>query len=170
MNEQTDIKTANPETDNSSGRYLQTMVSVQKFHLITYGCGDKFDIKLFKPIKNRMHTKPEGGLWGSPVDCEYGWRQWCEDEGYGDLSSKFKTNCIGNTLIINHLIDLNNFIWQKNDYCNDFPDYEKMLKSGVDIIYLTESGQRETRFSNPGLYGYDCESVLIMNPACILTR
>ena len=26
MNEQTDIKTANPETDNSSGRYLQTMV------------------------------------------------------------------------------------------------------------------------------------------------
>ena len=48
------------------------------------------------------------------------------------------------------------------------PDYEAMITDGVDAIYLTERGQRETSYSVPAnLYGYDCESVLVMNPDCI---
>lgn len=46
-----------------------------------------------------------------------------------------------------------------------YPDFEAMIRSGIDAIWLTPKGERETRFSHPkNLYGWDCESVLIMNP------
>jgi hypothetical protein len=38
-----------------------------------------------------------------------------------------------------------------------------------DAIWLTENGQRETRYGEPSLYGCGCESVLIMNPLGVLT-
>lgn len=41
-------------------------------------------------------------------------------------------------------------------------DFESIAKD-YDAIKLTESGERETRFSVPSLYGWDIESMLIMN-------
>jgi hypothetical protein len=44
---------------------------------IHYGAS-KFDLDKFVPVKNADFgwTKPDcGGLWGSPVDSEYGWKQ-----------------------------------------------------------------------------------------------
>ena len=46
-----------------------------------------------------------------------------------------------------------------------YVDFERMLVDGVDAIFLTEHGQWETRWSNPRhLYGWDVESLLVMNP------
>jgi len=143
---------------------LERLVSVRNFHLVTYGCGGSFRKEAFVPIKNRTHTKPEGGLWASPVACAYGWREWCEAEEWGDLESRFETEFTGRTFVIDSLRDLDGFIWQKDSYGIGYPDYEAMLRLGVDGIYLTEQGQRETRFTHPGLYWYDCECVLVMNP------
>ena len=36
---------------------------------IHYGC-TSFDKLKFQEIK--------GGLWASPIDAEYGWKDWCE--------------------------------------------------------------------------------------------
>ena len=51
-----------------------------------------------------------------------------------------------------------------------YPDFEKVSKM-FDAVYLTEEGQWKTRFSNNGctynLYGWDCESLLILNFDCI---
>ena len=44
-----------------------------------------------------------------------------------------------------------------------------MVNLGYDAIFLTEKGQHETRFSEPSLYGWDCECVLVMNPSGVLT-
>lgn len=53
----------------------QNQVLVKTLHLVVYGCGDLYDRKKFKPIKNRQHVKPEGGLWASPVNCSFGWNE-----------------------------------------------------------------------------------------------
>ena len=40
-----------------------------------------------------------------------------------------------------------------------FIDWEKVSKN-YDGVYLTEKGQMATRWSQPSLYGWDCESTL----------
>lgn len=46
-----------------------------------------------------------------------------------------------------------------------FPDFENMLKNGIDAIQLNLSdGNYELYFP---LYGWDCDSILIMNPDVI---
>lgn len=148
----------------------EILVSVRTMTLVTYGCGASFCKELFVPIKNRRHTKPEGGLWASPIGCSYGWKEWCEAESWGDLTESFETVYEGRTLVIDSLRDLSGFVWQEDRYGFGYPDYETMLRLGVDGIYLTDRGELETRFSTPGLYGYDCECVLVMNQKCIRAR
>jgi len=44
-----------------------------------------------------------------------------------------------------------------------FPDYEECA-TRYDAIHLTDRGQWATRMTHPkNLYGWDCESVLILN-------
>lgn len=149
-------------------------IVVKNFHLITYGNGNVYDASKWEKIKNREWRKPAGGLWASPVGCAYGWKQWCEAESYGNLETSFETDYTGNTLIIDSLSDLDNIIWQpQSKYVSSllkYPDFEAMVSAGVDGIYLTELGEKQTRYSEPGLYGWDCECVLVMNPACIKAR
>lgn len=142
--------------------------------LSVYGKGLRYLPEKFQAIRNRQHVKPFGGLWGSPVGSAYGWREWCQAEEWGDLSTCFTVEYTGNTLVIDRIADLAHLPWQ--DYPRDYgpydtgfswPDYEKLLSDGVDAVYLTERGQGETRFTDPGLYGYDCECVLVMNPNCL---
>ena len=137
-----------------------------KLKLITYGCGEKFSRRKFKSIRNRLHNKPEGGLWASPVDAEYGWREWCEAESWGNLSHSFTFEFEGNAYVIDSLKDAAAMPWRE-EYGFKFPDFEEMVRRGYDAIYLTERGQIATRFSKPSLYGWDCECVLVMNPDCI---
>ena len=60
---------------------------------ITYG----FKIDLNRIIKkldqrdigfNRFVNKPDFGLWGSPTDTSYGWKEWCID-------NDFRTDTLG---------------------------------------------------------------------------
>lgn len=143
------------------------VTTTMSFNLITYGLGDSFKKELFNPIKNKFHIKPKGGLWASPVGCQYGWKEWCESNDFGDISSHFETVYTGRTLVIDSLRDMNKIIWQPEKYTLRFPDYEAMLRNGIDAIYLTERGEEETRYDINNLYGYDCECVLVMNPKCI---
>lgn len=129
--------------------------------LITYGCGNSFELAKFKPVKNVNFVKPEGGLWASPFDSKYGWREWCMREGFGDLSSSFTFQYSGRTLVVDREDDLLLMTWTRRG----FPDFEAMVKRGIDAIYLTEKGEAETRLSVPyDLYSWDCECILIMNP------
>lgn len=132
--------------------------------LIHYG-SDKYEKDRFNTIKN--HTfghKPAGGLWTSPIDSKYGWKDWCKNEDFGDLSKSFKLDFKGDLLVIDSIADLNSLPWIS------VGSFSRILFQNLDCdaIYLTEKGEFETRHNQPrSLYGWDCESVLIMNPDSI---
>lgn len=153
---------------------LEDLVTVKRLELITYGCGDAFDADRFDPVKNCSYfVKPSGGLWASPVGSRYGWTEWCLDNDYGDFSTEFSATLVGRVLTINTLEDLIRLPeveppeWARRPFTRKYVDFEALLAMGVDAVHLTADGECETRFSEPSLYGWDCESVLVMNPACL---
>lgn len=139
-----------------------------KMNLISYGLGNAFDPFKFKWVKNREFIKPDGGLWASPVRAKYGWREWCRSESFGNLETSFKFSIDGNVFTIDSLFDALKMPWKSAYNIIEYPDFEEMMRRGVDAVYLTLNGERETRFSHPkSLYGWDCECVLVMNPNII---
>lgn len=136
--------------------------------LIVYG-KSSFNQEDFTPIKNDNWCKPRGGLWTSLINSKLGWKQWClsEDFEIDKLSTHFLISYTGNTLKIDSLEDAKKMIWEqhKQSYFTIIPDFEQMQKEGIDAIWLTPQGESETRFNSEySLYGWDCESVLVMNP------
>lgn len=146
--------------------------------LIHYG-DDRFRIGDFYPIKNHSFVKPMGGLWASPEDSQFGWKHWCEAEDFHTNrlkdSFRFTLDIKAKILTINSLKDLislptENLVdakgWTRISWGISL-DFEKIAKK-YDAIHLTCSGQYATRFSSPlSLYGWDCESVLILKPKYI---
>lgn len=143
---------------------------------ITYGLGE-YDKSEFQRIKNRNFIKPYGGLWSSPVNSDWGWKDWClsEDFNVEKLSNSFEFSLNDNAKIyvIDEFSDLG-FLVMGNKYRfvswwgdSIILDFEKLSKV-YDAILLTDKGQIDTRYTNPGLYGWDCESILVMNPDCIV--
>jgi hypothetical protein len=144
---------------------------METLSLVTYGKGTFFDKNKFQFIKNAPHwNKPSGGLWASPINSKYGWKDWCIIEEFGNLSSSFEFTITGNIFKIENIDDLNQLPLIVNDeiyykspsFYNTFIDFEAVVNSGIDAIWLTESAIRYKEF-----YGWDCESVLILNPSCI---
>ena len=139
----------------------------QKMKLVTYGLGNELDISKIRPIINDKFVKPQGGLWSSPINSNYGWVDWCKDENFGECETSFEFEIDANVLIINSLDDLKQLPMIKYKYGN-YLDFEEIIQQGYDAIFLTERGQQNTRMSTPNLYGWDCECVLVLNPNCIV--
>jgi len=141
-----------------------------KLELICYG-RTRFEINRFEAIKNREgFAKPKGGLWASPIDSNYGWRDWCFDNDFhvDRLDSYFTFQLCGNVFVIDGMHDALKLPWLGNDRFFRYPDFEHILNIGYDAVYLTLLGEEETRFGEPSFYGWDCESVLVMNPKAII--
>lgn len=143
-----------------------------KNEFITYGLG-KFDKSKFDSVKNDDFIKPIGGLWSCPVNSDWGWKDWCEYNGFKEerLSNwfKFKLDENSNVFVIDNPEDLNEMNEMANYvtlYGDVFPDFEK-LSGSFDGILLTDIGESCTRFTHPGLRGWDVESLLIFNPEVI---
>lgn len=130
------------------------------------------------PIKNRKDygRKPTGGLWTSPVKATEGWRWFCELEMPDRITHmfvKFNINKHARILKIDSLQDLMDTIdlykISCNDLFGDYIDYEKLSKD-YDAMWLTAEGQWRTRLTSPNLYGWDVETVFIMNPKILKNR
>lgn len=137
--------------------------------MITYGYTG-FELCRFREIRNGMnYVKPHGGLWSSPVESNWGWKDWCKAEEFNlpYLQSHFKFKYYGNILTIDSLDDLKVILYHQHDG-KDKIDFEFLMEKRVGAIHLTERGQHATHLSTPGLYGWDCESVLVMNPNYII--
>ena len=134
-----------------------------KLRLRHYG-NKHYSPKLFTTVCDvPFRNKPKGGLWTSPINSTYGWSEWCKDNGYDDLTSYFDLEFEGTVFEINSFKDMNNLPWiEINDMY--FVSFEQLMFMGYDAVYLTDKGQTETRLTHPkSLYGWDCETVLIMN-------
>lgn len=141
--------------------------------LIHYGSW-KYDLDKFNPIKNTTWVKPDGGLWSSPVDSKYGWKEWCIDENFRVKSLKqyfiLELNKNAKILTIETEDDLYSqlkWITYEKPF-GDAPNFEDLITQGFDAIHLTADGQWNTRLTHPrNLYGWDCETVLILNPLSV---
>lgn len=152
----------------------------------------KLNKKCFNNIKNRQEfIKPDGGLWTSPYMPKEkfysAWHEWCIKENYEiglsdnaiiiELKDDTLFYCIDSQQDLIDFIEIvgrqESIIEKAIGICNQVvPDWENASKI-FDVIYLTEKGQIETRIPYDNfkynLYGWDCESCLIMNYDCINT-
>lgn len=147
---------------------------------IHYGHSE-FRPELFREIKNRYaFVKPSGGLWASPVDAELGWKQWCIREEFrvDRLLDSFTFELSENSKIlhIRSVHDLESLPRQQNLVMTPSwvaLDFEKLLADGWDAVelHLSEERQDERGWFDGlywELYGWDCDSILIMNSEVIV--
>lgn len=132
----------------------------------------KFDREAFRPIHNRRSfTKPEGGLWASPVDAEFGWKQWCDREEFREcqMNNSFTFTLSENARVITILSVNGAKVLPQQDNPIGFdwvmPDFEKLLEQGWDAVELVLSNDWGLYWS---LYGWDCDSIVILNPDVIV--
>ena len=141
---------------------------------IHYG-DDNFDINKFIPISNRSEaTKPFGGFWGSRKNADFSWKEWCTEI---DLKSKDLTKKIqfslsngAKILVINNIKLLDKLPQnEENHIINKLfvtLDFEKLSKQYDAIEVLISEDERLYEL----LYGWDCDSILVMNPNVIITE
>lgn len=144
---------------------------------IHYG-SDAFDPDRFKKIANCAYfNKPLGdtGFWASPVDAKNGWKTWCENESFNlDAFDEYFCFELAEGAKVFHI--------RKGDDIYDLPliknplaassvciDFEEAAKSWDAIeAHISDDPAEDYRYSIYWLlYGWDCDSILIMNPDII---
>ena len=141
----------------------------EKNKYIHYG-SKKFNIELFDEIKNvTAFTKPAGGLWACMINAKFGWKNWCELSGFRECKKEnsFQFKLKNDTKILkitnaNQLYELPNInpSWLKTFICLDF----ETIKKDYDVIEVFISRDEKLYWK---LYGWDCDSLLVMNPNCV---
>ena len=131
-----------------------------------------FDPYLFCPISNRgQWVKPTGGLWASPIDASFGWKDWNRDSRFvtcnDDNSFTFTLKDGARLLVIADNDFLKKLPQITAEYMHDLwcmLDFEK-LSEDYDAIELVLSADSRLYWS---LYGWDCDSILVMNPNVVV--
>lgn len=129
-----------------------------------------FDINKFDKLQNEScFVKPLGCLWASRVDAKYGWKDWNEREHFRECNKNdsfiFKLKDNTKVLEIKNANDLKelpnvNPEWLTSFICLDF---EKIAKD-YDAIEVFISEDEKLYWD---LYGWDCDSIVVMNPDVI---
>ena len=140
--------------------------------------------ELFTPVHNRYFVKPYGGLWASPENAIYGWKEWNKDNNFveiiEDKSFKFTLTEGAKVLHICSVRDLDDLPrviipgMTNVDTGMVYLDFEALMEQGYDAIELhfSEEDKSCCGFMEGlywALYGWDCDSILIMNPNVIVT-
>lgn len=142
---------------------------------IHYG-NDHFDELLFCRIINRPYTnKPLGGLWSSPVESDITWKEWCEAEEFKECdeknSFKFKLKPEAKVLVLENKDDLVNLPRVKTDLSyitmNIDIDFEALAKEYDAIMVYVRRGKDYFSSLYHELYGWDCDTLLVMNKKVI---
>jgi len=134
-----------------------------------------FDSNKMLPIKNNCFlTKPLGGFWASCVNSKFSWLDWVQQNNYytdkfnlDNLYFKFKLKPSAKVLTITNVSQLEDLPHQSNSDYNSLCslsnwtllDFEQ-LSQIYDAIEVIISSDIELYYQ---LYGWDCDSILIMN-------
>lgn len=129
-----------------------------------------FDDNLFQEIVNEYAwVKPIGGLWASNINAKYGWKDWCKEQRFRncsiDNSFKFKLKENAKVLKINNADMLNELPVADTPYKMSWInlDFEK-IKKEYDAIEVLISEDHQLYWD---LYGWDCDSLLVLNKEVI---
>lgn len=133
-----------------------------------------FNKDLFTKITNEVPmSKPKGGLWASDINAKYGWKDWCKSENFAECNKEnsftLTLSDSANVLYIKSVKDLENLPKAQNKF--GFTswivlDFEKLAES-YDAIEVNISSDYNLYYK---LYGWDCDSILIMNPAVVICK
>ena len=144
---------------------------------IHYG-SDSFIKDCFLPIRNHAHfNKPYGGLWASPTDATDSWFDWCCENCFRmeklSKSFQFDISPDANIITITSVDDGRKIVYDLQDIFSmgrtflDIPelciDFEKLLAHGIDAISFKLNAATYWL-----LYGWDVDSLLVLNPDCII--
>lgn len=140
-----------------------------------YGTNEFDSSRTFSSLSNLANYKPRG-MWACPVDCEYGWKEWCEDEDFNveslDQHFDFVLTEDARILEIHKVIDILPYtkwdgrpgVWSavQDPTANFILDYDK-LKNEFDgmEVFLHEDlvGLHWSKL----FYGYDVDSIVLWN-------
>lgn len=137
---------------------------------IHYG-SNKFDINKFDEIKNDFPFKPKGGLWASRYSSYNGWLDFCLLKRYETEELKksfiFSLDKSARILTIDSIRKLDKIIDNYSFVCDlGFLrlDFEKISKDydAVEVLISKESKLYDR------MYGWDCDSIVILNPKVII--
>ena len=156
-------------------------------NLITYG--KIFDRKKFEEVRNEISfaNKPEkGGLWCSPENSVYGWKDFCQGEDFRtedlDHGTRFDLKEGTKLLVIDCVEDYRKAIERFGGrnrelyYVKEkFLNFGLIRDAGYDGVYLTDNGNSELHTPDFDEFGdlemvmntWDVESILILNPDCM---
>ena len=146
---------------------------------IHYG-SNFYDPLKFKEIgyNHPMKTKPSGGLWGTWNGAEYGWQQWCIDNEFKEerLSLSFLFYLAPETRIL-ELSDIEDLdmiptLEYREFHIGLYPttihiDWFELMKT-YDVVKLNYSNNENLWYRV--LYGWDCDSVLVMNKDVLIVE
>ena len=131
-----------------------------------------FQPEMFCPISNRgQWVKPNGGLWASPMDASFGWKDWCYGSNFRECnvenSFTFTLSESARVLVIDNNESLLKLPQIVPEYMHDLwcmLDFEKLVDE-YDAIELDMSSDGRLYWS---LYGWDCDCILVMNPNVVM--
>ena len=142
---------------------------------IHYGA-DHYDDTKFKPISNynSIINKPKGGFWASPVDANWGWKDWCDSEQFhiDRLNYSFKFTLVNGSKVfhIRTLKDIfklpfgkepeSGHIYRMNWYYN----WEKIAEK-YDAVELHMS--ENYMLFHWTFYSWDVDSIVILKPGIV---
>lgn len=140
---------------------------------IHYG-SDHFDAgKFVRPSNRPYFCKPSGGLWASPANAEFGWKEWCAANEYADLteenSFRFTLQDGAKVWHIWSVDDAKRMPLQEDKLGTSMlcPDFERLVADGYDAVELHLSEETGEHGIGDGLYyllyGWDCDSILVLN-------
>lgn len=153
---------------------------------VHYG-SSSFDKSQFSPVHNEIFTKPSGGFWASPVNAPKTWKDFVINtklERDLSVSFSFELTPQAKVLHLRQYEDLESL--PKIDYGLPvdllllvFLDFEKLAEhydaiefhyseSIVNDFHLNSKLSPSPKYSlKRALDGWDCDSILIMNPNII---
>lgn len=128
-----------------------------------------FDKEKFIEIRNDNWVKPIGGFWASDINAEFGWKDWCKQENFRecniDNSFTFELKENAKILVIDNAQKLSELPKADMPYRTSWINLDfKKIKEEYDAIEVLISSDHKLYWD---LYGWDCDSILIMNPECM---
>lgn len=149
---------------------------------ITYGFVLEDPSKIVTNLDESIN-KPKKALWGSPVDAEFGWKDWCENEEWWPKHHKYKeiedyfsesfkwTLKEGSKILtINKVEDLNDLyragLMRPNKWGSIVLDFYRILDLGYSAVELTDGyiGHMFVNRLEESFNSWDCESIVVLDP------
>lgn len=151
---------------------------------IHYG-SEKFDMDKFLEIKDRgllnpgrntCINKPDYGFWASPIDTDFGWKEFCVNEDFRTdrLSESFTIELSDDAKVftVTKLDDIpSDYIFRKNRYGAEYYNlnFDRIMKD-YDAMELIHSDGHYSELHNDLFYSWDVDSIVIWNPQIIRTN